>query len=349
VTVRPVFDALGNPRPEDDQNHDGHDPNHQRKVIPRCLCQARADRKNHWQSSVRTEGATVQTAHYGDLSDNPTLDTDAKGNPLTSYLQGPAGLIEQRAEGATSYPLADAHGDIATMTAATGEVQSRQTYDPWGNQLSGPALQMGYLGAQERRSDPTAGLIQMGQRPYDPSLGAFTSEDPVLGHLGSAVTLDRYPYAWDNPLNRYDLNGRDVCVPTPFGSACAEEAAEDVAEGAEGIAGTGEEAISTGWDTGEEVAGAAGSGIDTAWDWTASGRGWVGDRAQDFWKALNSVTINCGTGADFYSGISFITAGAIVPSAAFTTPAGTAALAALSLSSKVVSSLLRNASDSGAC
>jgi RHS repeat-associated protein len=144
---------------------------------------------------------------------------------------------------------------------------------------------MGYLGAQERRSDPTAGLIQMGQRPYDPSLGAFTSEDPVLGHLGSAVTLDRYPYAWDNPLNRYDLNGRDVCVPTPFGSACAEEAAEDVAEGAEGIAGTGEEAISTGWDTGEEVAGAAGSGIDTAWDWTASGRGWVGDRAQDFAKS----------------------------------------------------------------
>jgi hypothetical protein len=73
------------------------------------------------KGSVRTEGATVQTAHYGDLTDNPILDTDGEEKALTSYLQGPAGLIEQRAEGATSYPLADAHGDIATVTEATGE------------------------------------------------------------------------------------------------------------------------------------------------------------------------------------------------------------------------------------
>lgn len=36
---------------------------------------------------------------------------------------------------------------------------------------------------------------------------------------------------WDNPLNHYDLNGRDVCAPTPFGDACAGDAAEDVASG----------------------------------------------------------------------------------------------------------------------
>ena len=229
--------------------------------------------------SVRTEGSALRTAHYGDLSDNPTLDTDGKGKTLTSYLRGPSGLLERRAEATASYPLADAHGDITTMTKATGEVESRQSYDPWGTQLSGPALEMGYLGAQERRSDPTTGLIQMGVRSYDPSLGAFSSEDPVLGHLGLAITLDRYPYAGDNPLNRYDLNGRDFCVL----DACVGEGAEDVIE-------TGEEVVSTAWDTGGEVAGAAGWGVDTAWDWTAPFRSWFGDRAQDFAKSLDCRT-----------------------------------------------------------
>jgi RHS repeat-associated protein len=197
------------------------------------------------------------------------------------------------------------------MTKATGEVESRQTYDPWGAQLSGPSLEMGYLGAQQRRSDPTTGLIQMGERPYDPSLGAFAREDPVLGHIGEGASLNHYPYAWDNPLNRYDLNGRDVCVPTPFGDACAEDAAEDVAEGAEDIAGTGEEAVSTGWDTGGEVAGAAGSGINSAWDWTAPGRSWFGDRASDFVKFVekNWDTAVIGTAT---VGIGIVTVGGTI-------------------------------------
>ena len=52
---------------------------------------------------------------------------------------------------------------------------------------SGEAAQVfhyGDLGAWERPSDPTSTLIQMGARSYDPALGAFASEDSVLGHLG---------------------------------------------------------------------------------------------------------------------------------------------------------------------
>jgi RHS repeat-associated protein len=107
-----------------------------------------------------------------------------------------------------------------------GGVESRQEYSPWGEQLSGPSLEMGYIGAWERPTDPTTGMIQMGARTYDPSLGSFTSEDPVLGHLGVGESLDHYPYVRNNPLNAYDLNGLDVCIPTPFGGACAGEAAD---------------------------------------------------------------------------------------------------------------------------
>ncbi len=134
----------------------------------------------------------------------------AKRRPVTS--QGAHGLIEQRSGETTSYPLRDAHGDVTAIANEAGEVTSRQGYDPWGAQLSGPSIEMGYLGAQQRRFDPTSGLIQMGARSYGPTLGSFMSEDPVLGQIGLGATSNRYPYVWDNPLGLYDLDGR---FPSP--------------------------------------------------------------------------------------------------------------------------------------
>ena len=71
---------------------------------------------------------------------------------------------------------------------------------------------MGWLGTQQRRSDPATELVKMGVRSYNPTLGGFASEDPVLGTSGESQSLNRYPYAWDNPLNLYDLDGREVCA-----------------------------------------------------------------------------------------------------------------------------------------
>jgi len=197
-----------------------------------------------------------------------------------SYLQGPGGLVEQRSGEATSYPLADAHGDITTILDGAAEVTSRQAWDPWGVQLNGPGLEMGWLGAQQRRSDPATGLTQMGVRPYGPEFGSFIAEDPVLGHVGRGVTMNRYPYAWNDPMNRYDLAGRDVCAPTPWGPACASDAEEGVVEITKEI----EEGWGIAKEGLEEVRGASTSVADAAWDWTAPGRGFVAERARGFWK-----------------------------------------------------------------
>lgn len=218
--------------------------------------------------SERKSGESTQIVHYGDLTDLPTYDANAEGKTTTSYVQGPRGLLEQRSAETTLYPLADSHGDITALTGPTGSVESRQSYDPWGTQLSGPSLEMGYLGAYERRADPITGLIQMGARSYGPALGRFMSEDPVLGHLGIGTSFNRHAYVWGNPLNLYDLDGLDVCVPTPFGDACAEAAVEDVGNAA------------------GNAAGSAGSAAESAWNWTQPGRQWVSDRAQDFVKSL---------------------------------------------------------------
>lgn len=123
--------------------------------------------------------------------------------------------VEQCPGEGTSFPMVDGHGDVTAIVGAAAEVESRQSFDPWGDQLSGPSVEMGYLGAWERPSDPSSGLVQMGARSYAPHIGAFATEDPVLGHLGIGVSSNRYPYAWNNPVNRFDLGGRDVLLGSP--------------------------------------------------------------------------------------------------------------------------------------
>ena len=180
--------------------------------------------------SGRTQASATETAHYGDLTDRASLDTDS-GAIVESFIQGPAGLVEQETGAGVQFPLPDAHGDLRTLTDDAGALASRQDYDPWGEQLSGPALEMGWLGSQERRFDPSAGLVQMGVRAYAPGLGRFLSEDPVLGFMGLGQSLSRYGYVLGDPLSKYDLTGRtptisvgpvDFCVGgIPIWGGCA--------------------------------------------------------------------------------------------------------------------------------
>jgi hypothetical protein len=103
----------------------------------------------------------------------------------------------------------------------------------------------------------------------------------VFGHFGIGASVDRYLYVWDNPLNRYDLNGRDVCVPTPFGGACAEDAAEDVGNVAK-------DAAESTWNTTAPVRNVAGEvpgKLQGAAEFAA-------DRAKDFWKEHGSTLEN---------------------------------------------------------
>ncbi|MET0558903.1 MAG: hypothetical protein ABW065_09575, partial [Solirubrobacterales bacterium] len=108
-----------------------------------------------------------------------------------------------------------------------------------------------------------------------PALGRFLSEDPVYGHLGIGASVDRYLYVWDNPLNRYDLNGRDVCAPDFLGGGCL--GSDDIVRAGEGL----EEGLNTARQGVENAGSNVASAAADSWNW---GSNFLAERAQDYWK-----------------------------------------------------------------
>ncbi len=243
--------------------------------------------------SERAQSGGTKVSHYGDLTDRPILDTDSSGI-YQSFVGGPSGLVEQEAGSAVAFPLSDAHGNLTTIADGSGAVASRQDYGPWGEQRSGPALEMGWLGAQMRRFDPDAGLVQMGARVYAPRSGRFLSEDAMLGRVGLGQTIGRYAYAGGDPLNRYDLDGR-CFVDVPLFSEACDAVGNAAGWGADAAGDT----VEWGLDGALDVA-------NGAWDATAGARALLGREFRDFWKdvygkeVLEEIAqglVGCGIGA----------------------------------------------------
>jgi RHS repeat-associated protein len=100
-----------------------------------------------------------------------------------------------------------------------GSTHLSVSYDAWGKATSsGPAVaeRFGYRGAFQ---DVETGLLLFGRRWYDPALGRWLTEDPILADVlaarrdSASAALDianLYLYVGNNPLNLVDPSGLSI-------------------------------------------------------------------------------------------------------------------------------------------
>jgi RHS repeat-associated protein len=133
----------------------------------------------------RPDGTLAATRTGPALTDTTAWHTDTQGTPIaaagTTMLDGttPTGRRWWTAYGAPRGPP-----DTTSGPAATGWLGRPQ-----------------HAAAQE-----ATGLTRLGARDHDPTLGAFTTPDPVTA-FGDPAALDPYTYARWNPLTYSDPTG----------------------------------------------------------------------------------------------------------------------------------------------
>ncbi len=98
---------------------------------------------------------------------------------------------------------ADERGSVVAVTDPAGNVQRIHTYDAYGRE--GAAAHLGRFGYTGQAALPTAGLVYMKARVYDPQTGRFVQPDPI----GTEGGINLYGYTNGDPVNNVDPSGLD--------------------------------------------------------------------------------------------------------------------------------------------
>ena len=147
---------------------------------------------------------------YTDSSDSPAWSRATSGGAYTTFLSN---LV---VTGTTpSYQISDPKGTVVGTVTQAGAFTTNSYPDEYGNVATVPTSRLNWLGTQKRFVDhPGLNITRMGVRAYDPHLGRFLSQDPIVG--GSA---NDYDYVNADPINNLDLAGTHCtgrhCVHAP--------------------------------------------------------------------------------------------------------------------------------------
>lgn len=169
---------------------------------------------------VSSEDGTSTTYAYCGFDDAPCATVESGGQTLQGYVSLPGGVLltTQSSGNVWSYP--NIEGDmIATANNSGSRTAGPVTYDPFGVEESSQLLSnssgdadFGAFGQSQTltNNDAATGstpVVQMGARPYLPTIGRFLSVDPVQGGCAN-----NYVYVFGDPVNEQDLSGQAGCL-----------------------------------------------------------------------------------------------------------------------------------------
>ncbi|MEQ4305073.1 RHS repeat-associated core domain-containing protein [Plantactinospora sp. B6F1] len=108
----------------------------------------------------------------------------------------------------------DHHGTPEIAIDAASQEVKRRRFTPYGEARGAtPAGWPGQKSFVGGTADPDTGLVHLGARDYDPSLGRFISVDPIVD-LSDPQQLNSYAYANNNPATYADPDGERWVIST---------------------------------------------------------------------------------------------------------------------------------------
>ncbi len=157
---------------------------------------------------IEKNTGVTPTIQYVNSGDEQVLVT--KNVPSTTYNYNVYGadLISQgdTASTARQYYVTDGMGNVKYLTNSSGATLNTYTYDPYGNQTQTGTTANGFA-YQSEQKDTESGLTYLRARYYDPTIGRFTSQDPLSGTVDDPASQNGYSYASNDPVDFNDPTG----------------------------------------------------------------------------------------------------------------------------------------------
>jgi RHS repeat-associated protein len=168
----------------------------------------------------------VNNGSIGQISDQLGLEKD--GTTTATYFTRDAdGTILGEHRGSSSYYfLFDGNGSVTAVLDSTGSTTPTDSfsYDPYGATTSSGSLYepIQYAGGYNDNAGSGEQLYKFGERYYDPTVGRWTTTDPLDQPL-DLHGWNQYAYAGDDPTNFVDSTGMSLFgnIVNNYLGACA--------------------------------------------------------------------------------------------------------------------------------
>ncbi|HSF77201.1 MAG TPA: polymorphic toxin type 10 domain-containing protein, partial [Steroidobacteraceae bacterium] len=191
--------------------------------------------RNRWKQVATSAGSNETTVYVGGL-----VEKVMRGGSTVwrHYVQGPAGTIAihlRYGDGSPARTWYRTHDHLGStdriVDGTTGAAIVSESFDAFGRRRGNDGTM--YLATSDwaairstTRDGFTGhehldnlGLVHMNGRVYDPVIARFLSADPVIQDPYYGQDLNRYSYAWNNPLSVIDPSGLEEvrCMHGPDG------------------------------------------------------------------------------------------------------------------------------------
>ena len=152
-------------------------------------------------------------------------EIDKDGDMVHSYIYADGQILakcDHTGEEDYFY-INDRQGSVRVIADDSGAAQVSYTYDPFGVVIDEAGTFNNLFKFTGQWYDEEISQYYLRARMYDPRLMRFTGYDPVRGGFREPMTLHRYMYCINNPVNFVDPDGEwAVVVGTAFSGAGAD-------------------------------------------------------------------------------------------------------------------------------